>query len=106
MNCKCGYGLKENFKFCPICGEIVPKPIPEVREPNIVKNEERKFTVKTALTDYFQGTLGEARLRRAIRDGEIPHFRVGSRIIFSEAALNAWVAELEQASVSNNRKIR
>jgi excisionase family DNA binding protein len=59
----------------------------------------RMFTVKTALRDYFQGTLGETKLREAIRAGEIPHVRVGGRIILREDALDAWMEEQEKRSV-------
>jgi len=64
---------------------------------------DRKFTVKTALALYFQGTLGEAKLRQAIRAGQIPHTRVGSRIILREAALDAWMAEQERQSVAKRK---
>jgi hypothetical protein len=60
---------------------------------------DRKFTVQTALRDYFQGTIGEAKLRQEIRAGYIPHTRVGARIILREAALNAWMEEQEEKSV-------
>lgn len=59
----------------------------------------RMFTVKTALTDYFQGTIGETKLREAIRKGEVPHIRIGSKIILREDALNAWMDEQEKQSV-------
>lgn len=56
---------------------------------------KRVFTVQTALTDYFQGTIGETKFREAIRKGQIPHMRIGARIIIREEALNAWMAEQE-----------
>lgn len=64
---------------------------------------DRKFTVKTALTDYFQGTIGETKLREAIRRGEIPHIRIGTKIILREAALDAWMAEQERISAAKNK---
>ncbi|HOV79553.1 MAG TPA: helix-turn-helix domain-containing protein [Bacillota bacterium] len=67
---------------------------------------DRKFTIKTALTDYFQGTLGETKLREAIRRGEIPHIRVGTRIILRESTLDAWMAEQEQKSVAKVRTLK
>lgn len=60
---------------------------------------ERMFTVKTALNDYFQGVIGETKLREAIRGKEIPHSRIGARIILREKALDKWMADQEQLSV-------
>ncbi|MCG8400853.1 MAG: helix-turn-helix domain-containing protein [Firmicutes bacterium] len=65
---------------------------------------DRKFTIKTALRDYFQGTIGETRLREAVRAGEIPHSRIGARIILREAALDDWMAEQEKLSVAKNER--
>lgn len=62
-------------------------------------NTSRMFTVKTALTDYFQGTIGETKLRESIRKGELPHIRIGAKIILREDALNSWMEEQEKQSV-------
>jgi excisionase family DNA binding protein len=70
------------------------------------ENIDRKFTIKTALSDYFQGTLGEAKLRQEIRAGRIPHTRVGTRIILRESALNGWMDEQEKQSVAKIRPLR
>lgn len=61
---------------------------------------ERVFTVKTALTDYFQGTIGETKLREWIRRGKIPHIRIGGKIILREGTLDAWFEEQEQISIT------
>lgn len=58
----------------------------------------KMYTVKTALSDFFQGTVGETRLRESILKGEIPHTRIGKRIILREAALLAWMEEQERTS--------
>ncbi len=59
---------------------------------------DKKYTVQTALKEYFQGTIGETKLREAIRKGQLPHFRVGTKIILWQASLDAWVAEMERTS--------
>lgn len=59
----------------------------------------RVFTVKTILTDYFQGAIGETKLRELIKQGKIPHIRVGSKIMFREDALDTWFKEQGQSSL-------
>jgi excisionase family DNA binding protein len=87
--------------------EIVNKATSEQQDQGSeCKKNDRKFTIKTALTDYFQGTLGETKLREAIRRGEIPHIRVGARIILRESALDAWMEEQECKSVTRARPLR
>lgn len=58
----------------------------------------RIYTVKTALAEYFQGNLGETKLRELIRTGEIPHTRVGVKILLREESLDNWMAAQEQKS--------
>ena len=55
----------------------------------------RMFTIKTVLTDYFQGTIGETKLRELIRRGEIPHSRVVTKIVFREETLDKWFSQKE-----------
>lgn len=107
MICKCGNKLENSFKFCPNCGESVPKPkiIKKLTNVKHIECNDRKYTVKTALTEYFQGTIGETKLREAIRAGEIPHFRIGSRIILRQVALDAWATEQERKSVTKSKEL-
>ena len=51
----------------------------------------RRFTIQTALKDYFQGTMGRTRLLSLISSGEIPHWRNGNKIVLEEEHLDAWV---------------
>ena len=69
-------------------------------------DSDRVYTVKTALTDYFQGTIGETKLREAIRGGRIPHIRIDARIILRKSALDAWAAEQERQSVTKIKPLR
>lgn len=64
------------------------------------------YTVKTALTDYFQGTLGETKLRELIGTGEIPVTRAGARILIREDTLNNWMAAQEEKSIQKQRPLR
>lgn len=59
----------------------------------------RMFTVKTALSEYFQGVIGETKLREAIRMGQIPHIRIGARIILREEALDNWMVQQENLAI-------
>ena len=65
----------------------------------------RMYTVKTALSDYFQGALGETKLRELLKKGEIPHTRAGARILIREEALDAWMVEQEARSVHRDKPL-
>ena len=95
MKCKCGNHAPEGAKFCPDCGFKLPATLKQGDE----YKPDRVYTVATALTDYFQGTIGEAKLRQEIRKGRIPHVRIGTKIILRKMALDAWAAEQERQSV-------
>lgn len=61
--------------------------------------DQKMYTVKTALTEYFQGTIGETTLRNAIRCGEVPHARIGNKIILRRWALDRWMEKRENESM-------
>ena len=65
--------------------------------------DDRVYTIKTALAEYFQGALGETKLRQAIREGKIPHIRVDARILLRKSALDAWAAEQERQSMAKSQ---
>lgn len=64
----------------------------------------RVYTVKTALSDYFQNALGETKLRELLRTGEILHTRAGTKILIREEALDNWMAAQEQKSAHHEDK--
>jgi hypothetical protein len=68
--------------------------------------EGRIFTVKTVLTDYFQGAVGETKLRELVRKEKIPYFRIGAKIYFREDSLDAWTQEKEQHGNTQTMKLR
>lgn len=60
--------------------------------------ENRVYTIKSALTDYFQGAIGESTLRSLIRTGRIKHQRAGTIILIREAWLDAYMeSEVDSA---------
>ncbi|HBV97738.1 MAG: hypothetical protein JL50_03150 [Peptococcaceae bacterium BICA1-7] len=94
MYCQeCGSKAPENAKFCPECGRKMPNLLMEDRP-------KRVFTVQTALKDYFQGAIGLTKFREAIRKGQIPHMRIGTRIIIREEALDKWMEGQEKQSIA------
>ena len=64
----------------------------------------RKYTIKSALADYFQGTIGESKLRELLRAGEILHIRVGTKIIIKEEALDKYMEDQEKKSILRSTK--
>ena len=93
---ECGSKAPDNAKFCSECGRKLPGTAQEDKPPKI-------YTVQTALRDYFQGCISESKLRQAIREGTIPHARIGSRILIRETALDTWMEEQEKRAVSAMR---
>lgn len=51
----------------------------------------RVYTVKTALSEYFQDSLGETKFRELLRQGQIRHQRVGSKILIKEEWLDDFM---------------
>lgn len=90
---ECGSKAPDTAKFCPDCGRKMPNAAVEDRP-------KRVFTVQTALSNYFQGTIGESKFRDAIRRGQIPHMRIGARIIIREEALDKWMEQQELQSIT------
>ena len=50
-----------------------------------------------SLSDYL--TLGEATLRRMVAKGEIPHAKIGRRVVFPRSAIYLWLTESMSASM-------
>lgn len=90
----CGSKVLEHANYCSQCGR---KLIDDDESPNM-SSPVKVYTVQTALTDYFQGALGETKLRELLRTGEIAHSRAGARILIREKALDAWLAAQEKES--------
>lgn len=90
----CGTKAYEAAKFCAECGCKLSDSVAPIEG-----NAQRVYTVKAALKDYFQGAIGETKLRDIIRKGKIPHTRIGTRIILREEALDKWIAEQEYRSI-------
>ena len=89
---ECGSKAPESAKFCHECGRKLPNS-------NVEDRPKRVFTVQTALKEYFQGVIGETKFREALRRGQIPHTRIGSRIIIREEALDKWLEQQEKQSM-------
>jgi hypothetical protein len=68
MYCQeCGtQAANELAKFCAECGRKLPSAT------DVEDRPKKVYTVKGALTEYFQGTISESKLRDWIRQGLIP----------------------------------
>jgi len=56
------------------------------------------FDVKGAV-GYLRGLVSEWLLRREINNGNLPHFRIGKRILVDKAELDRWIEEQVKHSV-------
>lgn len=64
----------------------------------------RKFTVKEAVTEFFQGTVKEGLIYQECREGKLPHVRMGkNKIILDEASLQQWWENKLRQSVQPKR---
>ena len=52
---------------------------------------KRVFTIKTALDEYFQKTIGESTLRELVKKGSIQHMRAGAKILIKEEWLDQFM---------------
>jgi excisionase family DNA binding protein len=57
------------------------------------------FSPKEAQQEYLEGAITLNRLYELIRQGMIPHFRLGGKIFIRRDALESWIREQEQESV-------
>ncbi|WP_031513995.1 helix-turn-helix domain-containing protein [Desulfofalx alkaliphila] len=89
---KCGTKTEGSVNFCAQCGI-------KFEQSQTTDPMPKMYTVQGVLTEYFQGTLGESKLREWVRQGKIPHTRIGRRIIFRKEALDIWFDEQEKASM-------
>ena len=62
------------------------------------------MTAKQAATEYFNGTISYWKLLELAKSGQIPHVKVGYRIIFRREALDAWMQSLEQNPPANRNE--
>ncbi|MGE5422870.1 MAG: helix-turn-helix domain-containing protein [Ignavibacteriales bacterium] len=53
----------------------------------------RCYTVKTLTADYFDGTVSEGKIYTMVERGEIPHIKIGTRIIFHQDSLDLWMEQ-------------
>lgn len=53
------------------------------------------MTAKEVSKDFFKGNISYYKILEMCKRGEIPHFKVGSRVLFNIDTLNTWIAGLE-----------
>ena len=88
----CGTKAVEGAKYCYECGGKITDAIAAEAIP------DRVYTVKSALDEFFRGAISESKLRDLIRQGKIPHSRLGTRVLLRDQALREWLIKQEQIS--------
>jgi hypothetical protein len=56
------------------------------------------FSPREAQKEYFEGVITLDRLYGLIRQGVVPHFRLGGKIFLRREALENWINEQELSS--------
>jgi excisionase family DNA binding protein len=61
------------------------------------------LSVKDALTEVFEGNISQFKLYEMVRKNEIPHVRIGSKILFRRDVLEGWMCDQEAQSSSASK---
>lgn len=56
------------------------------------------MSAQEAARDFFKGKVSYWKILELAKRGEIPHSRIGSRVLFRRESLEAWMAEQEKNS--------
>lgn len=71
----------------------------------IVQSEGIKrntLTFTEAWDQVFERAISKDKLYAVVREGKIPHAKIGSKIIFRRDTLEAWFKQQEQSNLRNN----
>ncbi|MDU2064376.1 MAG: excisionase family DNA-binding protein [Sporomusaceae bacterium] len=93
MNCKCGYELKAETKFCPNCGKKAPKPKKDPVPLTIIHTDSKlSFSVKEAAVAIG---VSQFLIRELIKQGELQATMIRSRIVIRRATLEQYLKDHE-----------
>jgi len=106
LQCKCGFEIPENFKFCPECGKKAPKPKPpepEFADQPIIKEVDPILTPAEAakLLKISRWTLTELRIQNKLPVNsyfELPQRNGAGKlktVRYRTKELLAWVGAVE-----------
>ena len=61
-----------------------------------VQNRRNTLTVKEALEEVFENSISEYKLYAMLREGTIPHVKIGAKYLLRRDTLEAWMRQQEQ----------
>lgn len=61
-----------------------------------VHHRRNTLTVKEALEEVFENSISEYKLYAMLREGKIPHVKIGSKYLLRRDTLEAWMRKQEQ----------
>lgn len=61
-----------------------------------VQNRRNTLTVKEALEEVFENSISEYKLYAMLREGKIPHVKIGSKYLLRRDTLEAWLRDQEE----------
>ena len=59
--------------------------------------------LKAAIQEVFEGKVSSWWLRNEVKKGNIPHIRIGQRILFRKSSLMTYLAEKEKLSLQKEQ---
>ena len=62
------------------------------------------YTFDEVRTDYFQSKISNSLLRKLVRQGSIPHFRMGAKLFFCEESLDLWRENQSASSMKRDEE--
>ncbi|MGF9821427.1 helix-turn-helix domain-containing protein [Brevibacillus agri] len=60
------------------------------------RNRKNTLTVKEALEEVFENSISEYKLYAMLREGKIPHVKIGSKYLLRRDTLEAWMRQQEE----------
>ncbi|WP_289142470.1 helix-turn-helix domain-containing protein [uncultured Brevibacillus sp.] len=60
------------------------------------QNRRNTLTVKEALEEVFENSISEYKLYAMLREGTIPHVKIGAKYLLRRDTLEAWMRQQEQ----------
>jgi excisionase family DNA binding protein len=93
-----GYIVYEGKSFIDGLEATLPNHITLPKNDSTNQNHAKKGTLTfvEAWNEVFEKSISKDKLYSEVRQGKIPHFKIGSKILFNRNTLETWIKESEK----------